>query len=218
MPHRYSSHWRWYLWESQVCAHSPNSPCPRECLESDQLLFPSHSAPLLKHEGNSHPRPPLLTLLPLPLAPHTEMWERKQIKRKRWEMGFLRPALHCHLSPITAPAESQPRASRLRAGGHLPQPLISVCFPTFEHPRVRETKDECPSSYVILWIPRVFLQSTAHFPKAFLDLTFQTSDHKSIWRSRALWQPQSQGGKKGAIFAINKHEIPKESSCYLRDT
>lgn len=159
MPHRYSSHWQWYLWESQVCAHSPNSPRPRECLESDQLLFPSHSAPLLKHEGNSHPRPPLLTLLPLPLAPHTEMWEREQIKWKQWEMGFLPPALHCHLSPVTAPAQSQARASCPRTGRHLPQPLISAHFSTSQHPRARETKDESHSSYIILWIPRAVLPS-----------------------------------------------------------
>lgn len=109
MPHRYSSHWQWYLWEPQVCTPSPNIPCPRECLDSDQLLFPSHSAPLLKHEGNSHPRPPLLTLLPLPLAPHTEMWERKgdQMRAVRNEDSPSRsalPSISCHSPSPGLPA------------------------------------------------------------------------------------------------------------------
>lgn len=88
IPHRYSSHWQWYLWESQVYTHSPNSPCPGECLDSDQLLFPSHSAPLLKHEGNSHP---CLPFLPSPL-PHTRRCEkgsRSNESSEKW--GFFLP-------------------------------------------------------------------------------------------------------------------------------
>lgn len=120
--HRQPSHWQCYLWEVSACTHSSNSP--RECLESDQLLFPSHSAPLLKHEGNSHPHHPLLTLLPLPLAPHTELWERKQIKWKQWEILHL--ILHCHLSPDAAPAKGKARASWCMVICHriLPLPIF----------------------------------------------------------------------------------------------
>lgn len=63
---------------------------------------------------------------------------------------FLHFASHCHLFPTAAQAKNKARASWFITDGHLPQAHISAYFSTFEHPRIREMKDESPGLYEIL--------------------------------------------------------------------